>query len=847
MLKPFTKIAVPHRDVIENTFLMKTFAADLWEAYKGIAPEEYSDPRVFFSRTYLTEGLRNLIEVVEKRVKNGIGDPVIQLQTPFGGGKTHALITLMHKAREEWNAKTIVVVGTNPDAREQKIWEIIEEQLTGKVEILKGNIAPGKDKLKKVLSENQPVLILMDELLEYLIKASGVDVGESTLAAQTIAFMQELSEVVVSLPNTALVVTLPSSTLEHYDERGERLHQQLQKVVGRVEKIYSPIDDEEVSMVIRRRLFKSLDEMEMEKVVNYVVDYLKEKDLFKKLKIEPKEYRERFMKSYPFQPEVIDTLYHKWGSYPNFQRTRGVLRLLALVVHSLINSQIPYISLGDFELSNQDIRQELIKFAGQEFNSIIAQDITAPNSGSKKVDSELGSSNIGLKLGTRTSTVIFMNSFSGGGERGAYTDEIVISATTVFNEPSIIHEALNKLSTELFYLQTRDGKYFFQNQPNLNKIHINKMENIDISQIEDTERNELVDSLKNSTNFRVFIWESKSESISDTQSFKLIVLKRKDPELIREMINYKGSNNFRVYKNTLFFLVPDEMERIEFHKKIREMLGWKAVLKDSTLNLKESDIEEVNQNIHRLKRDINEMLLRVYRFVLVPSNVGNEGFIEEKIGPVVYGMDSKLESLVYECLKENGAILTKTSEDVIFQKYLKDKEYEKTMVILENSYKVPGEIRFANMNVLKDAIESGIRSGKLCLGIEKNGNLELKDNVLATFNSDEVIIKKEKCETLKKQKPISGGSDNKGGQAPLPPPPTDSETPPVKKRTHVELRNLKISKTNSIEIVRLAKSLLEHFENVSITIEASKGSIPEETWTEYYEQLKNLGIVVEDN
>ncbi|MFN3739978.1 MAG: DUF499 domain-containing protein [Thermodesulfovibrionales bacterium] len=241
MMKPFHTIAIPHRDILEGRLTMDVFAADLYEVSQGRGPEEYKDAETFFKKTYLTDGLKNLLDVVEKRLSGRGGDPVIQIQTPFGGGKTHALIAMYHRAKD-WKARPVVLSGTALSTKET-LWGVIEKELNGKIERLTGNVAPGKEEIRKILSEKQPVLILMDEVLEYVTKAAGVKVQMSTLAAQTIAFMQELTETLGVLERACLVVPLPSSLLENYDESAERLYHQLQKVAGRVEKIYTPVEE----------------------------------------------------------------------------------------------------------------------------------------------------------------------------------------------------------------------------------------------------------------------------------------------------------------------------------------------------------------------------------------------------------------------------------------------------------------------------------------------------------------------------------------------------------------------------------------------------------------------------
>mgnify|MGYP000887006337 CR=1 FL=1 len=204
----FHTIAIPHDDILQGRLTMDIFAANLWDVYQSHAIDEYKEPDIFFQKTYQTDGLKNLLGVVKSRLTGHGGDPVLQLQTPFGGGKTHALIALYHKSAE-WGAKRIVMVGTSMDARET-LWGLIEQQLTGKCEQFSQMTSPGRsEKFRDLIVNQGPVLMLFDELLEYVTKAAGVKVADSTLAHQSISFIQELTELVGTLSNVVLVVTLP--------------------------------------------------------------------------------------------------------------------------------------------------------------------------------------------------------------------------------------------------------------------------------------------------------------------------------------------------------------------------------------------------------------------------------------------------------------------------------------------------------------------------------------------------------------------------------------------------------------------------------------------------------------
>ena len=256
-LPAWWEIATPHKDIREGFLDERVFAADLGDVLEGRAPVEYQDARLFFRRTYSTRGLKQLIENVFSRLSGGPGDAVIQLQTPFGDGKTHALLALYHSANhpdlaaEFWGfsespvskVNVTVFVGTKADpfgptpwgeiARQLKAYDIVSEHDQKRV-------APGKDRLNAILDKASPCLILIDELLEYVVKVGRTEDQLDTERGQLLAFLQELSEAVGSRKNAVLVVTLPSSALEQYDERAERTLARIQHVLGRVEVIYTP-------------------------------------------------------------------------------------------------------------------------------------------------------------------------------------------------------------------------------------------------------------------------------------------------------------------------------------------------------------------------------------------------------------------------------------------------------------------------------------------------------------------------------------------------------------------------------------------------------------------------------
>jgi hypothetical protein len=752
-MKAFHTIAIPHKDILEGRLTMDVFAADLWAVSQKSGPAEYKYADTFFSKTYLTQGLSNLLDVVKKRLDGKGGDPVIQLQTPFGGGKTHSLIAMYHKSKE-WKVKPTVIVGTSLPAS-TTLWSLLEIQLAGKVNKMKGNSAPGKIALKELLLQHQPLIILIDELLEYVTKAAVEKVGGSTLGAQTIAFMQELTEIVSELDKSVLVVTLPSSIIEHYDEQAEKLYMQLKKVSGRKEIIYTPVEENEITKIIRQRLFQEINENNSKKIVNDFVKYAEKENILPNGS-ETNEYKEKFLASYPFLPEVVDFLYTRWGTFSTFQRTRGVLRLLSLVIHSLSKSPIPYISLADFNLSIQEIRQELLKHIETTFNGIIAVDITNKDSGAHRVDKNLGRAYVGLNLGHRIASSIFMSSFSGGQVRGATLNEIKRFATTLDNPAAVIGDALSQLEKSLFFLHVKDDKYYFDNQPNLTKILFNKMENVKDDELKELELKLLRGSISGSK-FKTYIWEEASSNIPDTEDLKLIIHQRENKNTILEIIKNKGLSP-RVYRNTLFFLYPLESERYGFLTTLRRKIAYEKIEEDKTLNLSEDQKRDIKKEIKKLEGNLKEYIRRLYRVIAIPNK---EGIKEpEDLGTPIHGDTVELDYAIYEHLR-GKEILESMPPIVIKTKYLTNKDYVPTENLYLAALKTPGEVRPISKLVIEHGIQEGCKQGIFGIGElidDKPVCRYFKQYPSLSFSGNEILITDKICLEQEKEKAETAGA-----------------------------------------------------------------------------------------
>jgi hypothetical protein len=522
-----------------------------------------------------------------------------------------------------------------------------------------------------------------------------------------------------------------------------------------MEKVYTPVHDEEIYPVVRRRLFSSVNEAEARETIAEFLEYAEREKMLPE-GVEKSSYRERYMKSYPFQPDVIDVLYKRWGSFPDFQRTRGVLRLLSLVVYAMRESKNPFITLADFDLSNGMIKGELLRYIGPEYNSVIAQDITSSDAGAKKVDKSLGDAYIPFSFGIKTATSIFMYSFSGGPERGGTINEIKLASADVSTPSSIIVEAISKLKEHLFYIQT-DGKLFFTNQPNLNRVLLTKMENITDEELKVTEKTLLTNHLKRE-HFEIFLWPGNSKDIPDTKSLKLIIKQSQKGEKCKELLENYGERP-RVYRNTPIFLCPMNSERINFESFLKRKLAWQLVEGDKNIGLTFEQRREVKEKLKKAENEVKELLRNLYRIVLLPSK---DRFTEIDLGIPTYGAETTIDSEIYERLRSEGQILEKLAPLSLREKYLsaraqaglKDRDYVETKNILESFFKTPGEIRIVSDEVLKTCIKEGVRQGLFGLGDIEEGKTicrHFKVECTPELTEGEILIKADLCKSPEKE------------------------------------------------------------------------------------------------
>ena len=744
-MKAFHTIAVPHHDIASKKLTMDVFAADLWETFKNRGSEEYTDPKTFFKKTHVTKNLRNVLDDVQSRLEGRGGDGFQHIETPFGGGKTHAMIALYHSAKE-WGAKPVVIVGTTMSS-DDTVWGMIEEQLDGRVDSLSGRLAPGREKLRKVLERHSPVLILIDELLSHVSVLNNGGTEDVKHAKQTITFMQQLTEAVSGLERVCVVASFPSSDYEMVDkESAEELLLRLRKVAGRKERKITPVGPDDVPNIIRARLFStSEDEIRggAEKTISDFVDYC-EKESILPPRNTAKQYRERFEQTYPFLPQVIDTLYQNWGSYNTFQRTRGVLRLLSLVVYSLKDSEKPYITLADFDLKDDGIRRELLSHIGDKFDSVMAKDITDSSAGAARAEQEVGAAYKGLRLGTRIATSIFMYSFSAGGTNGATMNQIKRAVSRTGMPSSVVGDVVATFKSKLSYFKSENDRYLFSSEPNINRLKIDKMENIAEHEILDAEKALLRENLGALT-LRTSVWPAGSKDVEDSPALKLVVLPRDDRQTRESILENKSDGTPRIYRNSIFFLCPAESEKRQFVEHLKGANALKKILSDTGLSLRDEQKRDVAGELQKEEQSLPYALKKYYRSLYVPIKGDCELY---DMGIPTVGEAGGMARHVFERLAEEQQIHEKIGALVLKDEYLKQAQFAKTASMYEIMLSTRGSRRPANRGVIEKSITDGVANGVFGLGEVSDGEPSCKffrQSAPVAFADNEVIIHDALC------------------------------------------------------------------------------------------------------
>ena len=512
--------------MVQGTYLLAQFAANLQQVYDGRAENEYGNPVSFFAQTYMTPGLRALLLNALKRVGGTGGDPVIQTKTGFGGGKTHSLIALYHLAK---HASTLVnppgndrdgervreeirgiatEAGMDPDALPDvrvavldgthlspadtavtsekgdplnTLWGVMAYQLGGQegYDIIgnaaRSGTAPGGDLLGALFRSVGPCAILLDELVAYARNA------DSDMQPRIFTFVQALTQAASAAGNVVLVVTLLESKRQAGGQSGEQALASLEAILGRIETVWEPLRVDEAFEVVRRRLFGAeMDEAERDRTCQaFAAMYQRARSEYPQQMGEGR-YLERLKACYPIHPEIFDRLYEDWSAISDFQRTRGVLRMMAVAVSRLYrhNDAAPLIMPAQLPLGDPALGNEFTTLLSGNWPPVLSE-VDSDGSKADEIDGGLDRfANVG-GAARRLARTIFLGSAPTGAVKGIDLKRVHVGVMQPGHGVADYNDALRRMTEQLYFLYSADGRYYFHVEENLNKVVSDRMRDLD--------------------------------------------------------------------------------------------------------------------------------------------------------------------------------------------------------------------------------------------------------------------------------------------------------------------------------------------------------------------------------
>ena len=677
-LKPWREVIEPHPDVQKGEYSKSEFAVDLNQVHHKLGSQEYRDPTLFFQRTFLTEGLKRLLVSGLRRLAGKGGDPVIQLQTNFGGGKTHSMLALYHAASGRKaaelpgledvlkaagladlpKANRAVFVGTahgpseidtTPDGLKLRtIWGRLAYQLAGPAgyELVRtsdeNGTAPGSNQLRKVFDLAGTSLILIDEWVAYVRHAyekEGLPCG--TFDAN-LTFAQNLTEAVKGHPNTLLLASLPESNIEAGGEGGVQALTRLQHTFGRVESNWQPATTEETFRIVRQRLFQPLSAeaaKDRDAVVKgFMTEYGSNRADYPS-EVQQMEYRNRMAAAYPVHPEVFDRLYNDWGTVANFQRTRGVLRFMASVIRELWTRDDKNLLImpGTIPFDEPDVYTDLFRHLDERgWTSILETDVDGENAKAFLLDREV--THLGkLSAARRVARTVFLPSPAThrGSTKGLDKKHILLGCVQPGEPTSTFGDALRRLTETSSYLYNDRSRYWYSLNPSAARLAQEIAVGVDADHADEIVRARIKILAKDRKDFRrIHACPGGANEVDDLPTTGLVILgpeaahtkgsESAAKKLAKLILDERGSGN-RTYRNTLLFLAPDHGSIESLRDAARMHHAWKDVLDHKEVhNLDPLQVDQATEHEKKSDQAFDTRILEAYKWLLAPRQARPE-------------------------------------------------------------------------------------------------------------------------------------------------------------------------------------------------------------------------------
>lgn len=800
-LKPWYKVVTPREDLRDGKPLdASEFAVHLDQVRDGRAPAVYQKPERFFERTYLTKGLTGVAAEVLRRLSGERTETsaVFNLTTQFGGGKTHSLTLLYHLASngpkaKEWqgvarllhaaglntvpNADVAVFVGTefDPIAGRGGVdgtpvrktpWGEIAFQLGGEsalkilVEHERQGVAPGGDVIRAFMPKERPVLILMDELMNFVSRSR-----KSGMAGQLYSFLHNLSEEARGRDNMVLAASIPASELEmSADDQSD--YERFKKLLDRVGKAVIMSAESETSEIIRRRLFewdenavtsdgRVLLNRDALTTCNEFGDWVKDHRQQVSEQFPFDAAREAFATAFPFHPSVFSVFERKWQALPRFQQTRGVLRLLALWVSRAYQEgykgdhRDPLIGLGTAPLDDPQFRAAMFEQLGEHrLEAAVTTDICGKNdSHAARLDNEAIEAIKKARLHRKVATTIFFESNGGMSRAEASTPEIRLAVADPGLDIGHVETVLDALTEACYYLTVERNRYHFSFKENLNKRYADRRANIKDGIIGERVRTEIESVFAMNGGISPVFFPENSGKVPDKPVLTFVVLapeqsaedEKRTRAFIETAIREHGTTG-RTYKSGLIFAVCGSPGPL--FEDARRLLAWQEIDQElPTISVDDSQVNQLSSNIKKAKLDLKESVWRNYNTVALLGKDNAVRFID--LGKPHSSAAASIIQFILNELMNVDEVQKGITPNLLVRNWPPALPEWNTRAVRDAFYASPLFPRLLDPETIRETIARGVSNGQIAYVGKAGSGKYLPFNFERTITAFDVEISEE--------------------------------------------------------------------------------------------------------
>ena len=652
------------------------YAADLQRSLQRELSTSES-ARQFFQSTYPTSGMRDICRGIFSRLKQGdaSNEPsVYRLGSSFGGGKTHTLIALAGAVRHPQlirEGETTVPVDYAPaepvrlvtftgentdvvrgalipgsgDVRAKSLIGQIAWQLGGDAAFTEFRTydenlgSPGSEDIRRLLGE-RPCLILIDELVQWLDRMENSGLAASLPNIRTL--FSALVQAVEASPNVVLVITTPDPASDAYKEAT----QHVLDILGEVDSVFArishqtiPSDPPDLPAILRRRLFSRVDEAAMSEVSAAYAELWQRSSALIAPPPQDRSTLQWFQEHYPIHPDTLRVIVERIASNDNFQKTRGILRLVGMTAHYLKNSGqgegTLLIHPHHIDPDNTGIHAELTtRIERGKFESAIVADITGPESTAARIDETRPT-----RPARRLARAAFLASLAPiSSARGAALGELVRAVITPFDEdPSVVANAITEFRNSALYVNDDPGVtgIQFTNVPNLNRLLLERRNSLTAAEVDQRVKRAITDCFtmprqRSQNHMQAAVFPSGADIPDNPDSIGFGVINyewftQQHGGRLAALSNfYRNSpagagQSPRQYKNNFVVLVADHDRSGDMERHARRCLAARSIKDSPPESLQAHQLDSLETELTSAEKDLFVAIQKLYVNLYYPS------------------------------------------------------------------------------------------------------------------------------------------------------------------------------------------------------------------------------------